>query len=165
MRTVYKTEIKVRDWAMTYFGGCHCGAWSFDTQLEPMFLYQCNCESCRRLNGSLSMGACYREEEFNMVGGEETRYDYRGGSGQLMNTSLCPTCHVRLAVRPEILPELVFIPIGIFSDANSFQKIDLEIWTSTKLDVIRDQTRMKLSVSDSGTAERIGAFLTALETR
>ena len=55
-----------------------------------MFLYQCNCESCRRLNGSLSIGACYREGEFSVEGGEEVRYDYKGGSGQMMFTSFCP---------------------------------------------------------------------------
>lgn len=73
-----------------YTGGCHCEAWNFQTDLEPMFLYQCNCESCRRLNGSLSIGACYREGEFSLEGGEEVRYDYKGGSGQMMFTSFCP---------------------------------------------------------------------------
>tara|TARA_B100001057_G_C22760472_1_gene915554 strand:- start:776 stop:1231 length:456 start_codon:yes stop_codon:yes gene_type:complete len=148
-----------------YTGGCHCEAWDFETDREPMFLYQCNCESCRRLNGSLSIGACYREGEFRLEGGEEVRYDYKGGSGQMMFTSFCPECHVRLAVRPEILPELVFIPLGIFSDPNIFKRINLEIWTSTKLNVIHDQNCMDLSVADSGTAERIGAFLEALDTR
>jgi hypothetical protein len=83
----------------------------------------------------------------------------------MMFTSFCPECHVRLAVRPEVLPELVFIPLGIFSNPNIFKRIDLEIWTDTKLDLIHDQNCMDLSVADSGTAERIGAFLAALDTR
>ena len=65
-------------------------------------------------------------------------------------------------MRPEVLPELVFIPLGNFHNPNQFQKIDLEIWTDTKLDVVHDQTRAGLSVGDSGTVERITKFLEAL---
>jgi hypothetical protein len=65
-------------------------------------------------------------------------------------------------VRPEVLPELVFIPLGNFHNPNQFQKIDLEIWTDTKLDIVHDQTRVGLSVGDSGTAERITKFLETL---
>ena len=41
-------------------------------------------------------------------------------------------------MRPEVLPELVFIPLGNFHNPNQFQKIDLEIWTDTKLDIVHD---------------------------
>ena len=113
---------------MKHSGSCHCGSWKFETNHDPMFLYQCNCESCRKLNGSYSLGACYQEDEF-VCSGSEVDYNYRGGSGELMKTRFCPTCHVRLTVRPEVLPELVFIPLGNFYNPNQFQKIDLEIWT------------------------------------
>ncbi len=146
---------------MKYSGSCHCGSWNLATNHDPMFLYQCNCESCRKLNGSYSLGACYKEDEF-ICSGSEVDYNYRGGSGELMKTRFCPTCHVRLTVRPEVLPELVFIPLGNFHNPNQFQKIDLEIWTDTKLDVVHDQTRAGLSVGDSGTVERITKFLEAL---
>ena len=146
---------------MRHSGGCHCGSWNFETNHDPMFLYQCNCESCRKLSGSYSLGACYKEDEL-VCSGPEVDYDYQGGSGELMKTRFCPTCHVRLTVRPQVLPELVFVPLGNFVNANQFQKIDLEIWTGTKLDIVHDQTRAGLSVSDSGTAERITKFLETL---
>ena len=104
---------------MRHSGGCHCGSWNFETNYDPMFLYQCNCESCRKLNGSYSLGACYKEDE-SVCSGPEVDYDYQGGSGELMKTRFCPTCHVRLTVRPQVLPELVFIPLGNFANPNQF---------------------------------------------
>ena len=35
--------------ARTYSGGCHCGAVSFDVELDPATALKCNCSICTKL--------------------------------------------------------------------------------------------------------------------
>ena len=44
-------------------GGCLCGQYSFETELDPMLIIQCNCTKCRKLSGSYQIGCLYSVEE------------------------------------------------------------------------------------------------------
>ena len=56
------------------------------------------------------------------------------------------------------------VPIGIFEDASEFSP-KLEIWTSTKLDWLKDDGCIQNHVEDSGVKERLVALLKKLEDR
>ena len=44
-------------------GACHCGQVKFETDLDPMLVYSCNCTSCRRLTGVMGVRAFYSLDE------------------------------------------------------------------------------------------------------
>ena len=145
-------------------GGCHCGQFKFETKLKPMVTYQCNCTSCRRLTGSVSMGMMYQEDEVTFSG-DEVHYEYEGGSGGNMKTGFCPKCHTRVTSRPEVMAGVVALPLGTFDDSKSFDGLKLEIWTSEKLSFVKDNGCFEMSVEDSGVQERFMGLLEALDNR
>ena len=56
-------------------GGCHCGAVKFKTDLDPMMVGKCNCERCRRLNGTFAVSAFYSENEISIKGNRVVQID------------------------------------------------------------------------------------------
>ena len=56
------------------------------------------------------------------------------------------------------------VPIGIFEDASEFSP-KLEIWTSTKLNWLKDDGSIENRVEDSGVKERLVGLLESLENR
>ena len=64
----------------TLAGSCQCGSITFTSELEPMFVNQCNCERCRKMFGVVQASAIFadHEVEFN---GEPSIYTFEGGSG------------------------------------------------------------------------------------
>ena len=58
-------------------GGCHCGKVSVKSDLEPMLVGKCNCGRCRKLTGSVAVGAMFGEEEIE-IQGETSVYQYTG---------------------------------------------------------------------------------------
>ena len=149
---------------MKQSGGCHCGQFRFETDLDPMLKVQCNCSSCRLLTGSMTMGMWYAEDEFTFKG-KEVFYEYEGGSGGWMKQGFCPKCHTRVSTRLELMEGVVGIPLGCFDNALQFDKLQVEIWTSEKLHFIKDHGSFEMSVEDSGMMERLQTLLVALEDR
>ena len=148
---------------MSHKGGCHCGQVKFETELKPMLVAQCNCQSCRKITGSLNFGAMYAEDEITMTGDTES-YTYKGGSGYDNHAYFCTNCHVRVAVRNDVMEGMVGVPLGTFDNANSL-KPKLEIWCGEKLDMIKEIDGIVERFDDSGIAERLGALLEELENR
>ena len=84
---------------MKHQGGCHCKEFSFETDIDPMLIVQCNCKSCRRITGSINIGCLYAETEVEFMG-ETSVYEFAGGSGFINKAYFCSKCHVRVYNRP-----------------------------------------------------------------
>ena len=64
---------------MKHTGGCLCGQYKFETELDPMLIIQCNCSKCRKLSGSYQIGCLYSEDEIQESGETEV-YEFAGGT-------------------------------------------------------------------------------------
>jgi|SaaInlV_100m_DNA_4_1039707.scaffolds.fasta_scaffold16774_2 hypothetical protein len=148
---------------MKHTGGCHCGQVTFETDLEPMLIAQCNCQSCRTITGSFNLGAMYAVDEIKITG-ETDSYTYEGGSGYDNIASFCKNCHVRVTVHNTVMEGMIGIPLGTFKEAKSLSP-KLEIWTSEKLGFLKTSDCIVESFEDSGIAERLGALLEAMDNR
>jgi hypothetical protein len=73
-------------------GHCHCGAISFEAEVDPARVYVCHCADCQVLTGSayrvnvLADGATFR------VSGAATEYVKTADSGNRRVQAFCPTC-------------------------------------------------------------------------
>ena len=94
---------------MKHQGGCHCQQFSFETDIDPMLIVQCNCKSCRRITGSINIGCLYGETEVKFMG-ETNVYEFAGGSG-FINKAPSFT----ISGRDDILEQIKGVPEAIFS--------------------------------------------------
>ncbi len=148
---------------MKYRGQCHCGDVKCETDLSPMLVLQCNCNSCRKKTGSMSVVCLYAIEEIKFTG-KTSQYTYKGGSGGNIFAEHCEVCHTRVYNTFDYMEGMASVPIGIFEYASEFSP-KLEIWTSAKLDWLKDDGCIQNHVEDSGVKERLVALLEKLEDR
>lgn len=148
---------------MKNVGSCHCKAVAIETDLDPMLVAQCNCNNCRKMSGSVRVATMYAEDEIKFTG-ETDVYTYSGGSGNDIHSHFCKKCNTNVFNLPTVMEGMVSVPLGVFENANEF-KPKLEIWTSTKLDWLKDDGCIMERVEDSGVAERLMTLLESLENR
>ena len=148
---------------MKHSGSCHCKAVTFETDLDPMLVYQCNCNNCRRLTGGLRVACMYATDEIEFSG-ETDVYTYSGGSGKNIHSHFCKICNANVYYLLEAMDGIISVPLGEFDNAHKFIP-KLEIWTSTKLEWIKDSGCIIERVEDSGVLERLMNLLEKLENR
>ena len=148
---------------MKHSGSCHCKEVTFETDLDPMLVAQCNCENCRRMTGGLRVTCLYAADEIEFSG-ETNVYTYSGGSGMDIHAHFCKTCNGNVYNLPEVMDGMTSVPLGGFDDPHKFQP-KLEIWTSTKLEWVKDSGCIIDRVEDSGVPERLMKLLESLENR
>ena len=148
---------------MAHAGACHCKRVTFNTELAPMLVFQCNCNSCRRFTGSMGVRAMYASDEVEWTG-EVSEYVYEGGSGGNIYTQSCPICHTNTYTTLDFMEGITVIPIGMFDESKTLLP-KLEIWTESKLSWLKDDGCIENRVPDMGVQERLLQLLEALEDR
>ena len=144
-------------------GGCHCGAVKFETDLDPMMVGKCNCERCRRLNGTFAVSAFYSEDEIS-IKGNSSIYNFTGGSGMAVASHFCDACGCRVYGKADSFPGMVTISLGAFDNPHSFKPRG-EIYTNYKLDWVKDDGCIEERFEEAAVEERLMSLLTSLEDR
>jgi hypothetical protein len=105
----------------TIKGGCLCGAVTYETQGDPMFVGHCACENCQKATGGgHSTIAAFPEPQVS-IHGETTSYQGKGDSGQPTTYQFCPKCGSRLFTRASMMPGVVMITLGTMDAASDLQ--------------------------------------------
>jgi len=144
-------------------GGCHCGKVRFTTEYDPLLVGQCNCTRCRRLYGTMSVGAMFGENELE-VSGETYEYTFNGGSGMPVHLHSCSTCGTRIYAEPEAFGGMVYVLLGSFDNSLEFEPKG-EIFTKYKMRWLRDNGCIQESFEEAAVLERMQALMENLDQR
>lgn len=87
-------------------GGCHCGAITYEAELDPERVGICNCTDCQQLSGT-AFRTIAVVDDFRLLSGEPKVYVKVGESGNAREQAFCGTCGSGLystAVGPDPKP-------------------------------------------------------------
>ena len=73
-------------------GKCLCGKVSYKCHAEPLTIFNCHCEDCRRATGSVFGTNLFVPEDKVEIIGEVTSYSHTSDSGSKMTKIFCPNC-------------------------------------------------------------------------
>jgi hypothetical protein len=74
-------------------GGCHCGAITYEAEVDPDEVFVCHCTDCQRISGSAFRTVVPASgETFRFVTGEPKIYVKTGDSGAERPQAFCRNC-------------------------------------------------------------------------
>ena len=78
---------------MTVFSGkCLCGKVTYKVNTEPMAIFNCHCDDCRRATGSVFGTNLFVSEDKIEIRGKVSSYSHISDSGSRMTKLFCPNC-------------------------------------------------------------------------
>jgi hypothetical protein len=93
-------------------GACHCGAISFEAEIDPRRVVICHCTDCQAMSGApYRVNVQVKLANFTLRG-EPTRYIKTGGSGIAGATHFCPACGAPIYSCRAENPEFANIRLG-----------------------------------------------------
>ncbi len=72
-------------------GGCHCGAITYEAELDPERVGICNCTDCQQLSGT-AFRTIAVVDSFRLLSGAPKVYVKVGDSGNAREQAFCGTC-------------------------------------------------------------------------
>ena len=74
-------------------GSCHCGAISYEAEIDPEDVYACHCSDCQSISGGAFRWAVpVAEANFSLLSGTPKAYVKRGDSGAENHQMFCGDC-------------------------------------------------------------------------
>lgn len=74
-------------------GTCHCGAITYEAEIDPASVVVCHCTDCQSLSGSAYRSVVFTEPgAFKLVKGELKTYVKTADSGNKRAQTFCPNC-------------------------------------------------------------------------
>lgn len=110
-------------------GSCHCGAITFDCEVDPERVMICHCTDCQTLSGTV-----YRtilpvpEADFTLLSGEPKVYVKTGDSGNRRQQTFCPACGSPIYACPDAPgPKTLNLRVGALKERDRLVP-KLQLW-------------------------------------
>ena len=100
----------------TYHGSCHCGAVTFEADLDLQQVSQCNCSICRK-KGALHQRVT--KEQFRLLGGQDDLQLYQFNK-KIARHQFCRHCGIHAFAVPRSYPDQVLVNIRCLDDFDVF---------------------------------------------
>jgi hypothetical protein len=82
-------------------GRCHCGAISYEAEVNPDYVILCHCTDCQTISGApYRANVPVKTENFNLQGVPKT-YEKTGDSGRTVETAFCGQCGAAIYSRAD----------------------------------------------------------------
>ena len=93
-------------------GECHCGAVTYEAQVNPDLVVICHCTDCQTISGApYRVNVPVLVERFNLRGAPQV-YVKTGGSGDSVSTAFCGRCGAALYSSKGETPRYVNLRVG-----------------------------------------------------
>ena len=94
-------------------GGCHCGAITYEAEIDPESVAICHCTDCQTLSGSAyRVVVPVKKAGFKMLAGEPKIYIKTGESGRKRVQSFCANCGTPIYSTDPVDPQVFSIRLG-----------------------------------------------------
>lgn len=119
---------------MKITGGCHCGAITYEAEIDPSTVAICHCTDCQTLSGSaFRVVVPAKREAVKLLTGEPRTYVKTGESGRKRAQTFCATCGTPIYSADVTNPQMFTIRVGTAQQrANLPPK--LQLWCRSALD-------------------------------
>lgn len=98
---------------MKISGGCHCGAITYEADIDPDTVAVCHCTDCQTLSGSaFRVVVPAKRERFTLLTGEPRIYVKTGDSGRKRVQSFCMNCGTPIYSSDVSDPQTFSIRVG-----------------------------------------------------
>src|SRR3569623_223459 len=78
---------------MKVSGSCHCGAITFEADIDPARVRICHCTDCQQLSGTaFRVTAPCAEQDFHLLTGQPKTYIKMADSGRRRQQAFCDSC-------------------------------------------------------------------------
>ncbi len=115
-------------------GRCHCGAITYQAEVEPDTIAICHCQDCQRLSGAaFRSNVPASAEGFRILTGEPRKYVKTGDSGARRVHAFCGTCGSPVYSCAAEEPKTYTLRVGALSESQALGHPARQIWTKRRL--------------------------------
>ena len=112
-----------------YSGSCQCGNIKFEITAEPLTVYVCHCNACKKQSGSaFGMAMVAAADSVKVLQGTPKVYVKTAQSGGEAECDFCPECGNRLFHRIGPDAPIVLVKTGVLDDAKDLTPV-VHLWT------------------------------------
>jgi hypothetical protein len=115
-------------------GRCHCGAITYEAEVEPGTVNVCHCLDCQTLTGSAFRANIQAPaERFRILSGTPRRYTKVGDSGTKRVHAFCETCGSPVYSCSVENPQTYTLRLGALNEKDLLGRPARQIWTKRRL--------------------------------
>jgi hypothetical protein len=124
-------------------GGCHCGAITYEAEIDPNNVSICHCTDCQTLSGS-----AYRtnvratRDTFKLLTGQPKIYIKTAESGNKRAQAFCPECGSPIYATSQTDPQVYGLRVGTIRQRAELRP-KTQGWYRSALDWTNDLSSMK----------------------
>lgn len=125
-------------------GGCHCGAITYEAEIDPAKVVICHCTDCQTLSGSaFRTVALTYEDAFTLRSGAPKIYVKTAQSGAKRQQSFCPECGTPIySTSNEAGPKIYGLRVGSIRQRDQLVP-QLQLWTRSQQHWLDKQSTMR----------------------
>ena len=101
-------------------GRCHCGAITFEAEVDPETTGICHCSDCQALTGTAFRATVRAPAEHFVLRGKPTIYVKTADSGRKRAHAFCPTCGSPIYATSAENPTLYSLRLGTIRQRKEF---------------------------------------------
>lgn len=103
-------------------GGCLCGAVTFEASSDPIDVWNCHCDDCRKVTGaSFSTNVIVKLDDLFVTKGVPSTYPRSADNGNIKTYNFCVACGSLLFSDNSGRPEIGVVRVGSIDDASFVQ--------------------------------------------
>ena len=120
-------------------GSCHCGAITYEAEVDPAMSRICHCSDCQTMSGAPYRAIVVaKEEDFHILSGEPKIYVKTAESGNKRAQGFCGECGTALfATSVGEGPKIYGLRLGAIKQRDQIRPTG-QIWTSSEQSWIHD---------------------------
>jgi len=100
-------------------GGCLCGSITYEVSSDPINMWNCHCDDCRRATGaSFATNVFVKFEDLTITKGTPSTYEHSADSGNIMTKEFCSNCGAQLFNGSSARSAIRVVRVGSIDDAS-----------------------------------------------